>query len=368
MRPKILFILHLPPPVHGAALMGDYIKKNKTINERFENSFLNLSASRSIDAIGKASSKKALFFINLVSSTIGSLIRHKYAACYVTLTSKGTAFYKDFLIVTILKLFRKKILLHFHNKGVAEGSKANKINPFLYRFVLGGKRTKVILLSPFLYSDISQFVEQERIFYCPNGIPNSITIPGQKVKNNRVRLLFLSNMMVDKGVFTLLETCLLLKKKNIDFECHFVGDWLDITETEFNQKVMQFGLTDLVKAYGKKYGEEKEKFYQDADIFVMPSFDEAFSLVLLEAMQFGLPVVASNVGGIPDIVVNDVTGYLVQRKDPLSLSEKLINLTENPELRISMGIAARKRYEENFTMDKFENRFLNILNQVSDAA
>ena len=107
MRPKILFILHLPPPVHGAALMGDYIKKNKRINETFENSFLNLSASKSIDTIGKASSKKALFFVQLVYSTIKSLIRTKYAVCYVTLTSKGSAFYKDFLIVTILKIFRK---------------------------------------------------------------------------------------------------------------------------------------------------------------------------------------------------------------------------------------------------------------------
>ena len=100
----------------------------------------------------------------------------------------------------------------------------------------------------------------------------------------------------------------------------------------------------------------------------MPSFDEAFSLVLLEAMQFGLPVVASNVGGIPDIVADNVTGYLVPRQDACALSEKLIALINNFELRTSMGIAARKRYEENFTMDKFESRFLNILNQVADAA
>ena len=368
MRPKILFILHLPPPVHGAALMGDYIKRNKRINETFENSFLNLSASKSIDSIGKASSKKALFFVQLVYSTIKSLFRNKYSVCYVTLTSKGTAFYKDFLIVTILKIFGKKILLHFHNKGVAEGSKANKINRFFYRFVLGGKKTKIILLSPFLYSDISQYAEPARIFYCANGIPETTNTPPIKIKHSRTRLLFLSNMMMAKGVFTLLETCLQLKKKNIDFECHFVGDWLDITEDVFNEKVKQLGLGDVVTAHGKKYGIEKNKFYQDADIFVMPSFDEAFSLVLLEAMQFGLPVVASNVGGIPDIVADNVTGYLVPRQDACALSEKLVALINNFELRTSMGIAARKRYEENFTMDKFESRFLNILNQVANAA
>ena len=368
MRPKILFILHLPPPIHGVALMGDYIKKNKRINESFENSFLNLSASKSLDTIGKTSSKKALFFVQLVYSTIKSLIRNKYSVCYVTMTSKGSAFYKDFLIVTILKIFGKQILLHFHNKGVAEGSKANKINRFLYRFVLGGKKTKIILLSPFLYSDISQYVEPARIFYCANGIPETNSTPVIKIKHARIRLLFLSNMMVAKGVFTLLEACVLLKKKNIDFECHFVGDWLDITEDMFNEKVRQFGLEEIVTAHGKKYGPEKNKFYQDSDIFVMPSFDEAFSLVLLEAMQFGLPVVASHVGGIPDIVVDNVTGYLFPRQDVCALSEKLIALIDNYELRISMSIAAKKRFEENFTMEKFETRFLNILNQVAAAA
>ncbi len=100
----------------------------------------------------------------------------------------------------------------------------------------------------------------------------------------------------------------------------------------------------------------------------MPSFDEAFSLVLLEAMQFGLPIVASDVGGIPDIVVDGVTGYLVPRKDACALSDKLIDLIDNYALRTSMGIAAKKRYEENFTMDKFESRFLNILSQVAEAA
>ena len=109
MKHKILFILHLPPPVHGAALMGSYVKMSNKINDSFHCSFLNLSASKNIESIGKFGIKKVFFFLQLLFDTVRALTRKKYDVCYVTITSNGAAFYKDFLVVTILKIFRKKI-------------------------------------------------------------------------------------------------------------------------------------------------------------------------------------------------------------------------------------------------------------------
>ena len=110
MKHKILFILHLPPPVHGAALMGSYVKMSNKINDRFDCSFLNLSASKNIESIGKFGIKKVFFFLQLLLCTVRALMRKNYDVCYVTITSNGAAFYKDFLVVTILKIFRKKDL------------------------------------------------------------------------------------------------------------------------------------------------------------------------------------------------------------------------------------------------------------------
>lgn len=369
MKPKILFILHLPPPVHGAALMGSHIKNSDKINENFQCTYINLSASKSIGSIGKLGIKKALFFIHLLFSTIKTLIKNRYDLCYVTITSNGTAFYKDFFVVAILIIFRKKILLHFHNKGVEQGTKANKINRYLYKFVLKGKKIRIILLSPFLYYDVKQYVSQKSVYYCGNGIPAfSGALPATTEMKGPVRLLFLSNMMVAKGVFVLLEACARLKEKNISFECHFVGDWLDITETFFHQKVKDLNLSNNVFAYGKKYDQEKNTFYQQSDIFVFPTLNEAFGLVLLEAMQFNLPVVASDEGGIPDVVLNNKTGYIVRKNDPDELADKLITLIGNPLLRQTMGLAGKKRFEENFTLDKFEGRMIGILSEFAGAA
>lgn len=368
MKPKILCILHLPPPVHGAALMGNYVKNSDTINNNFECRFISLSTAKTFHSIGKLGIKKMFFFFQLLLSAIKALVKKNYDICYVTI-SNGRAFYKDFFVIAVLKIFRKKILLHFHNKGVAEATQANKINRYLYQFVLGGKKTRVILLSPFLYYDVRQYVEPSRIYYCANGIPNN---PGYLFAAKKiagpVRLLFLSNMMEAKGVFVLLAACAQLKKQNIAFECHFVGDWYDITETFFHHKVAALNLSGVVFAYGKKYGPEKNSFYQQSDIFVFPSLHEAFGLVLLEAMQFELPVVASDEGGMPGIVLDNETGYIVVKNDPGQLACKLLSLIRNPALRKTMGLAGKKRFEENFTLNKFEERLTTIINEFSGAA
>ena len=367
MKPKILFILHLPPPVHGAGLMGDYIRQNEKINENFECDYINLSASKNVETIGKLSIQKFLFFFKLLFSVTKALVRKKYNVCYVSITSKGSAFYKDLCVVAILKLSRKKILLHFHNKGVAEAAKKNFFRHQMYRFVLGGAKTKIILLSERLYYDIEAYVKKENVFYCPNGIPdvNNINRNYTKDTNGPARLLFLSNMMHAKGVYVLVEGCSILKSRGHSFECHFVGDWLDIQESSFNTKVSDSGLSNFIYSHGKKFNEEKQLFYQQSDIFVFPTLNEAFGLVILEAMQSGLPVIASDEGGIPDIIADQETGFIVPKNDPVQLADKLSSLINNPSLRETMGLAGKKRFKDHFTLQKFENRFIHILQEVT---
>jgi glycosyltransferase involved in cell wall biosynthesis len=81
-------------------------------------------------------------------------------------------------------------------------------------------------------------------------------------------------------------------------------------------------------------------------------------------MQFSLPIVSTFEGGIPDVVENGVTGFLVPQKDVEALADKLEILIKSPELRKQMGAAGRKKYEEEFTLERFEGRMVEILNEV----
>ncbi len=363
MKSKILFILHLPPPVHGASMMGSFIKESKLINSKFDTTYINLAIATTLDQSRKLNSNKFSSFIKLLLKVFESVRKTKYDLCYITLNAAGPAFYKDFLVVIILKLFRENIIYHFHNKGV-DINRKGIINSFLYRFAFHNTRT--ILLSPNLYKDIKFFVKNENVYYLPNAIPynNEVNCSEVKVTDLELpcRLLFLSNMMMEKGVFVLIEACKILKERKLNFLCDFVGAWADVTEDDFNKQISKYKLADLITSHGKKYGDEKVCFLKRSDIFVFPTYyhNETFGLVILEAMQVGLPVVSTLEGAIGDVVLNGVTGFLVAQRSVEVLAEKLEVLIQNPNLRKSMGLAGKERYQALFTIQKFEQKAVDI--------
>src|SRR4051812_33741838 len=107
-KPKVLFILHLPPPIHGAAVAGSYIKNSVTINQELEAEYINLATSTTLRQTGKASFKMFRAFLVILSNVFTKLSRNQFDVCYLTLTAGGPAFYKDFVVVALVKLFRTK--------------------------------------------------------------------------------------------------------------------------------------------------------------------------------------------------------------------------------------------------------------------
>lgn len=359
-KPKILFILHLPPPIHGAAMMGKYIYDSKLINKHFDCQYINLALAEELNDIGKGGLKKLYKFIQQLNHIWYIVKTFKPDLCYVTPNSKGGAFYKDFIVIQLLKLLNCKIIAHYHNKGVS--SKQNKfIDNLLYKKFFKGIR--VILLAKALYNDIKKYVPEESVYICPNGIPeirsgmqfntNNTTIP---------HLLFLSNLLIDKGVFTLLDACKIVKEKGYNFVCYFVGgETAELNAKIFNNELSERGLSGYVQYLGKKFGLEKEKCFNCTDIFILPTYNECFPLVLLEAMQHQLPCIASREGGIPNIIEDKKTGFIIDKKNSEILAEKIILLLENKDLRREMGENGRQKYLKEFTLEHFEHTLNNIL-------
>lgn len=362
VKSRILFILHLPPPIHGAATVGKYISESIKIKSEFNADFINLSTSTLLTESGKGSIKKITAFLKLQIKVLQALLKTKYDLCYLTLTTNGPGFYKDLFVVLLFRLFNKKIIYHFHNKGISSAAKS-RLNRQLYRFAL--KNSKCILISQYLYFDVKEYCQRGNVFYCANGIPASAPLTINKVKANAkapCRLLFLSNMMAEKGVFTLLDACKQLQAKGFAFECDFVGGWCDITQEAFMETVRRNNLSNITFAHGPKYNEEKFSFLKKADIFLLPTYNDVFPLVILEAMQFALPIISTKEGGIPELVVHNKTGFLINKKNVDELVEKLEILIKNPDLRLQMGDSGAKRFKELYTLEKFEDNFINILN------
>lgn len=358
---KLLFILHIPPPLHGASIVGSYIHNSININQKFAIDYINLSTSFELDEIGKYKFSKLYRLFILFFNIVFKNFNLKYDMCYLTITLNGKAFYRDLIIVLLLRLFGNKVVLHLHNKGAS--SYNSIVRKFGYRYVFNSN--KVILLSDLLYKDIKKYVTRDQIFICPNGIPDRRKLTINKKSNNEyINILFLSNIIINKGVLILLEACVKLKERKLKFLCHFVGGWKDLSQRSTQELISKKGLENSVFFYGPKYHEEKNEYFESADIFIHPTLEDCFPLNILEAMQNNLPVISTYEGGIPNIVIDGETGFLCPKNDIDCLVEKIELLINNPELRTKMGENGRKRYEENFTLEHFENRFVNILRAI----
>lgn len=104
--------------------------------------------------------------------------------------------------------------------------------------------------------------------------------------------------------------------------------------------------------------------YTAADFFVLPSLNEGLPISILEAMAYGLPVIATKVGGVPELVVEGTTGLLVLPLDSVALAQAIAWISSDHDLRLGMGTAGRKRVEENFTISHMVDRYVEVYNRL----
>ena len=375
MKSKILFIMHMPPPVHGAAMVGQYIHDSELINSSFDCHYVNLAVATRLDDIGKGGWNKVKGILKKLIEVKKAVNAVKPNLVYITPNSAGAPFYKDFITVMMLKMMGQKILMHFHNKGVV--TRQNKwLDNWLYRKYF--KDVKLILLAEALYEDVKKYVRREDIFICPNAIPS---ISMSDVTAPRIddvpHILWLTNIMKTKGIMEYLSALKILNDKGVAFKADFVGGLTkEMNRDEFDKALSDMGLNGCCSYYGPKYGDDKYAFFYQADVFVLPSYTEALPVSILEALQFGLPVVASNVGGVSAEVEDGVNGYLLGgtqsimlnnfRPDSKEIARKIQTLLTDADLRRRMGEAGREKFEKEFTLEVFEKRMAEILvNNIS---
>ena len=358
-KPRILFLMHMPPPVHGAAVMGGIVRDSVALSDRFECRFVNYSISRTMDEINRFSWKKMIVVVRLLGQVFREVVDFRPDVVYVTPSFRPLGFRKDRLVVRFLKWRGCKVVLHLHNKGVAALAEKPGYDQLLRPFFEG---TKVILLSERLYPDIARYVDCADVRLCPNGIDPVLETVPVRTDMAEPTLLFMSNVIGDKGAGDLLDACRLLAGRGVAFHCRFAGSISPgFPVKSLETMVKERGLEGKVSFSGPLYGDDKKEAYRLADIFVHPTREDCFPLVILEAMSAGLPVVANREGGIPDEVVDGTTGLLSGKGDVADLARCLEKLLTDAHLRRRMGEAGRERFEKYFRKACFEDRLLHIL-------
>lgn len=125
------------------------------------------------------------------------------------------------------------------------------------------------------------------------------------------------------------------------------------------------GGVKFINYVGPKYGKKKNAYFEQTDIFVFPTYysNECFPLVLLEAMQYKLPIVTTNEGGIPDVVKDGINGYICKRNDSVSLAYSIEKLFRDKDKGVQLGVNGYKIFKEEFTLSQFNINITRILKE-----
>jgi len=180
-------------------------------------------------------------------------------------------------------------------------------------------------------------------------IPFGAEIPPEinKRKDDRiVRLVYIKGHKKIYGPDILLNA--MQKVREVNPKVHLTIAGFGPMTDDLKLQSKQLGLEEYVDFCGFIEHEQISSFLADFDIMVMPSLEESFGVAVLEASAAGLPVIASDVGGVPEVLIHEQTGLLIPSGDTDKLSEAIIRLAENADLRNSMGVAGRKMVEEKY--------------------
>lgn len=154
----------------------------------------------------------------------------------------------------------------------------------------------------------------------------------------------------------------LLINQGVPCEYRIIGDGSYLSALAFTRH--QLGLDDKVTFLGGLPHKEVLEQLTWADVFLHPAISEGFGNAVLEAQAVAIPVICSDAGGLPENIQNNVTGFVVPRRDPTALAEKLALLAASPELRLKMGSSGQTRVKEQFQIKDQINKFINFYEQV----
>jgi glycosyltransferase involved in cell wall biosynthesis len=286
---------------------------------------------------------KVLVFIKSLGLLWLELLKQEVNLVHIHVSERGSAF-RQSLTTMIAWLLGKPVVLHTHSADFhVFYSKLPKILKFYLRWVFC-KSTRFIVLSDswkkFYMENLGLRGEQVVV------LPNPVKFPGevpQRINSEKVNFLFLGRIGDRKGAFDLIAAFAALPTEDKqNAQLIMAGDG----EGEKARSIVEnLNLTENITILDWVNEQERDALLKQADVFILPSYNEGLPMALLEAMSWGLAVITTPVGGIPELVIDHQNGLLVKPGDIQNLSKAIQTLITDQELKQRLGKNARDSVE-----------------------
>jgi glycosyltransferase involved in cell wall biosynthesis len=273
------------------------------------------------------------------------LCRIPRAVLHVHSASRASFWRKSFFMAFGLAA-RWPVVLHLHGGGFKTfyEEECGPVRRAIVRFFLA-RAAAIVVVSDRWAAWTSRVTRNPRVL----SIPNAVSLPALGgAKREPALLVFAGRCSESKGLYDLLQAGLLLRRELPKLRIECAGDG-DLDEVE--RAIATMGLADRVRVHGWLEPRRRDELLARAGIFVLPSHAEGLPMGVLEAMAAGCPVVASAVGGIPDVIEDGVNGLLVPAGDTQALAAAIRRLVGDPAFAGRLGAAARATIAARFTTE-----------------
>ena len=376
---KLLLVSPVPPPYSGMERATQLILDCR-ISEAFEILQVDSSAkskdndTRGIPSVGKV----VRLLMQLVKIIWLSLVKRPDVAL-TPLAQNKVGFVKCGLTILAVALCRVPVVTWMGGSAFDKFlNRQGRCFQFFVRFCLN-RLSHVIVRG---YNQIGQFdglvrPELISVVYNPR-LPKVDYGPGRRQSPGKnLRVLYMSYISKAKGALDALEAIGILRAKGVFITATMAGDVIDVeknivhidnpvsTSHAVNEIMRKFDLHDAVHLPGFLGGKEKERAYAEHDIFLFPSYSEAAPFAILEAVANGLPIVATPVGNLPELLEGEEDILYCNVGDPESIASRLQQLVDDERLLEELPQRADRRLEERCSLAYFEETMITLLNDAA---
>ncbi len=301
--------------------------------------------------------------IRAFSQFLTMLVTRRVDIVHIHSASRGS-FYRKAGFILLSRAFGKKIIFHLHGGGFRDVFYDRVSTPVKnYISWIISCTDLVIVLSPQWKKQMEDVVGNK---VKVQVVHNSVKVP-QDLETARIpeipTIVFMGLVCEEKGLSDLISAVTIINKKSVKFHLKVAGEG-DIRK--FKRLAVDKGVGEHTEFLGWIEKKQKDALLRDATVLVLPSYNEGLPMCVLEALSYGLPVIASCVGGIPHAVVSGKNGFLVKPGDYCDLANRLEELFSNERSYVEMSGEAISTIRESFSIDATKKQLIEIYASLRD--
>jgi glycosyltransferase involved in cell wall biosynthesis len=280
------------------------------------------------------------------------LFRHA-SLVHINTSLNPRAYWRDLAYLAVAKLLRARVLYQVHGGKSPEKFFAGR--PALARFLHWTLTCPdlVVVLAQCELDAYRRFVPGQDVVSLPNGIdcrPYASIATVDAQSGRALRLVFVGRIAREKGLYESLQGLRLAHERGVNASLTIAGGGAE--EERLKRYAAALGIASRVTFAGPVFGADKVKLLASADVMLLPSYSEGLPYALLESMAAGIPVIATPVGAIPDVMTDGIHGHIVPLRDGRAIAEALVALDADREKLSWMSRACRRRIRAAYAIER----------------